>query len=235
MSGNRRHHERAVKREALLQKDQRDALARGVAVNRAALAPHNSYSPPEIIVRGYYVDVPFNCQTCGKPQIWTASQQKWWYEVAKGSVFSTATECRACRQQKKKQGEQGRAGGGDPNRYKDAGLLIARVRSEIEPGLLAAGFRPAGRNRRGARRALFIDYNRSDDLFTLSWDQHRARLTAELLTDGGCRLKAIAAAEFSGARSTADIEARLVPFMDAVRRFLEELSAPGRQRKDPVG
>jgi len=71
--------------------------ARGVLVNVAALAPNNSYGVPEFVRRGYYVDLPFRCKTCGKEGVWTATRQKWWYEVAKGFVYSTATLCHACR------------------------------------------------------------------------------------------------------------------------------------------
>ena len=77
--------------------------ARGVLVNPAALAPNNSYGAPAFVYRGYYVDVPFRCKDCGKDEIWTATQQKWWYEVAKGFAYSIATRCRACRRK-----EQGR-------------------------------------------------------------------------------------------------------------------------------
>ncbi len=71
--------------------------AAGIDVNRAALAPHGSYSEPDFVTRGYYVDQPFACAECGKAEVWTATQQKWWYEVAKGYVFTTATRCRTCR------------------------------------------------------------------------------------------------------------------------------------------
>jgi hypothetical protein len=56
-------------------------------------APNNSYGPPL-----YYRDYEFNCADCGKPQVWTAAQQKWWYEVAKGPIYSGAKRCRACRE-----------------------------------------------------------------------------------------------------------------------------------------
>jgi predicted RNA-binding Zn-ribbon protein involved in translation (DUF1610 family) len=55
-------------------------------------APNNSYSP-----KLFYEDMPFVCVDCGKDEIWTAKQQKWWYEVAKGNIQSTAVRCRACR------------------------------------------------------------------------------------------------------------------------------------------
>jgi hypothetical protein len=68
-----------------------------VGVNVAALAPNNSYGVPRFVERGYYSDEPFKCSNCGTEQVWTAWQQKWWYEVAKGYVYSTAKLCRACR------------------------------------------------------------------------------------------------------------------------------------------
>jgi hypothetical protein len=55
-------------------------------------APNNSYSP-----RTFYRDYEFSCIDCGSPEIWTAEQQKWWYEVAKGPIYSVARRCRACR------------------------------------------------------------------------------------------------------------------------------------------
>ncbi len=45
----------------------------------------------------FYIDVPFVCIDCGAHDIWTAQSQKWFYEVAKGSIFATASRCGACR------------------------------------------------------------------------------------------------------------------------------------------
>jgi hypothetical protein len=59
-------------------------------------APNNSYGPPE-----YYEDQEFACRDCGIVGVWTAEQQQWWYEVAKGPVFSGAVRCRECRQKKR--------------------------------------------------------------------------------------------------------------------------------------
>jgi len=70
-------------------------------VNRAALDPDGSYGVPDFVERGYYVDRPFTCKDCGKAEVWTATQQKWWYEVAKGGVWTTARRCRPCRQQER--------------------------------------------------------------------------------------------------------------------------------------
>ncbi|WP_238945951.1 zinc-ribbon domain containing protein [Vandammella animalimorsus] len=40
---------------------------------------------------------PFTCCRCGAQEVWTAKQQKWWYEVAHGPIYSGAKHCRACR------------------------------------------------------------------------------------------------------------------------------------------
>lgn len=53
---------------------------------------------------GFYVDRPFICRECGKKEVWMATQQKWWYEVAKGHIDSTAVKCHDCRKR-----EQARA------------------------------------------------------------------------------------------------------------------------------
>jgi hypothetical protein len=118
-SGKQRRTELQAKREAKQKKVERavkeaereiklKALARGIAVNRSALAPDNSYSFPDFVERGFYVDIPFECRNCGKPQTWTATQQKWWYEVAKGGVWTKATLCRPCRQRERARQEDAR-------------------------------------------------------------------------------------------------------------------------------
>ena len=67
-------------------------------------APNNSYSPPR-----YYVDKPFTCVGCGVEQVWTADRQKWYYEVAKGSIYGIANRCRECRRKRREQRERNRA------------------------------------------------------------------------------------------------------------------------------
>ncbi len=87
-----------VTRQKKRQIARRKAAGSGIArVNPDALAPNNSYGMPKFVQRGFYEDIPFTCSGCGAEQIWTGSQQKWWYEVAKGYAYSTAKYCRACR------------------------------------------------------------------------------------------------------------------------------------------
>ena len=54
---------------------------------------NNSYDPPL-----YYEDRKFTCRDCGAKEVWTAEQQRWWYEVWRGPIYATAVRCRACRQ-----------------------------------------------------------------------------------------------------------------------------------------
>lgn len=68
-----------------------------VPVNLSVLRPTNSYGTPDFVERGFYIERPFRCKDCGKSEVWTASQQKWWYETAKGDVWTVAVRCRACR------------------------------------------------------------------------------------------------------------------------------------------
>lgn len=56
-------------------------------------APNNSYSPPL-----FYEDISFTCRDCDVEGIWTAEQQRLWYEQWGGPIQSTAVRCRACRQ-----------------------------------------------------------------------------------------------------------------------------------------
>ena len=79
-----------------------------VPVNVDALAPYNSYGTPHFVARGYYEDIPFKCANCGNAQVWRAAQQKWWYEIAKGNVESTAKLCRTCRRREQARRQEAR-------------------------------------------------------------------------------------------------------------------------------
>lgn len=72
-------------------------------------------NPAEVVYRTaiitlplFYVDKEFICKDCGESEIWTARQQKWWYEIAKGNFESTAVRCRACRNKIKAEKEEQR-------------------------------------------------------------------------------------------------------------------------------
>lgn len=69
-----------------------------VPIDPTRLQPCNSYGHPLNLERGWYEDHPFRCRDCGAEQLWTAEQQKWWYETVRGSVYAIAVRCRPCRQ-----------------------------------------------------------------------------------------------------------------------------------------
>jgi len=64
-----------------------------VSADTTQQIPINTYGSPKT----YYVDIEFKCRDCGSDEVWTAKQQKWFYEVAKGSLHATAVRCRDCR------------------------------------------------------------------------------------------------------------------------------------------
>lgn len=45
----------------------------------------------------FYYDKEFQCRDCGKFEVWTPRQQKWWYEEIGGNIETTALRCRPCR------------------------------------------------------------------------------------------------------------------------------------------
>ncbi len=115
-SGKQRRAEITAKRKQKNAKRQLAAKAQerrfrpvlGPPVNEEMLAPNNSYGAPDFVRRGYYVDRPFRCVDCGKDEVWTGTQQKWWYEVAKGYVYSTAVRCRSCQRKRREQSAESR-------------------------------------------------------------------------------------------------------------------------------
>ncbi len=74
-----------------------------IAAKLSEQAPNGSWSPPL-----YYVDEPFTCVDCGVDEVWTAARQQWYYEVAKGSIYSSAIRCRPCRHKVKSRKESQR-------------------------------------------------------------------------------------------------------------------------------
>jgi hypothetical protein len=61
--------------------------------DQAKLLHDNTYGARPL----FYVDTHFTCRECGVEEVWSAAQQKWWYEEAKGKIDSRAVKCRACR------------------------------------------------------------------------------------------------------------------------------------------
>ena len=77
-------------------------------VNPSCLAPDGSRDVPEFVRRGYYIDLPFVCVDCGVAEVWRASQQRWWFEIAKGGLWTVAKRCRACRRTERTRSSEAR-------------------------------------------------------------------------------------------------------------------------------
>ncbi len=100
---------RAAASQKLKGGERRRAVIEGTApCNPDLLAPSNSYGRPAFVERGYYMDVLYKCQDCGKEETWSATQQKWWYEVAKGNVETRATRCNSCRRIERERRDEAR-------------------------------------------------------------------------------------------------------------------------------
>lgn len=69
------------------------------------LRHNNTYGPLPL----FYMDKVFYCASCKSQELWTAKQQRWWYEIAKGDINSTAKYCRACRDIRKGERDRTRA------------------------------------------------------------------------------------------------------------------------------
>lgn len=62
--------------------------------DRDLLARHNNTYGA---LPAFYADRIFVCRDCSEEQVWTAKQQKWWYEIALGPIDSQAVRCLPCR------------------------------------------------------------------------------------------------------------------------------------------
>ncbi|WKB51000.1 zinc-ribbon domain containing protein [Eleftheria terrae] len=82
------------------------SLPAGAVAATPSQLRHNCLCSP---LPDFYVDRPFRCRDCGIACVWRAERQKWWYEVAKGSIWSTAVRCAACRERQRERRAQARA------------------------------------------------------------------------------------------------------------------------------
>ena len=85
--------ERSAKNKAVDRYDGANRPIYAVETDHAELVHNNTYGPLPL----FYVDMPFECRDCGSDELWTAKQQKWWYEIVKGDINSVAIRCRGCR------------------------------------------------------------------------------------------------------------------------------------------
>ncbi len=86
---------REERRLAKLQKGQ---LVNGVEVPKNALAaePDAQNHQGGYSVKFYYQDIPYKCAGCGRPGVWTAQQQKRYFEKQKGNIYNEPKWCYEC-------------------------------------------------------------------------------------------------------------------------------------------
>ena len=88
---------REAERILALTSQQQGTHPTAVAADPEQLAHINTYGT----LPQFYLDRPFVGRQCGKPEIWKARDQKWYYEIAKGHTDAKAVECHDCRLAKK--------------------------------------------------------------------------------------------------------------------------------------
>jgi hypothetical protein len=105
---NARKNRHKKKYELLRDQKRKEVLAKSAPCNPELLTSKHSISDPPFVTRGYYLDILFKCKDCGEEDIWSATRQKWWYEVAKGDVWTTAIRCNACRRKERERKTEAR-------------------------------------------------------------------------------------------------------------------------------
>jgi hypothetical protein len=98
IAGRRRLRARIAKRTSVAPWREPDRVPMGaLPADQGKLAHDGTYGPRP----RFYVDEPFTCVDCGREEVWTAADQKWWYEEAKGKIATRANRCLACRRKRR--------------------------------------------------------------------------------------------------------------------------------------
>ena len=96
---------REEKRLANLQKAGR--LVKGIEIPQNALAanPDAQNHQGGYSAKFYYQDIHYTCAGCGRPGVWTAQQQKKYFEVQKGNIYNEPKWCYKCHSSRMKNKE----------------------------------------------------------------------------------------------------------------------------------
>jgi hypothetical protein len=73
-----------------------DAIPAGVEYIQRTRSSYSLHHRPP-----YYRDIEFRCQNCGRQNVWTADDQRHWYEQLRGSPYGTAKRCSECRRKRR--------------------------------------------------------------------------------------------------------------------------------------
>lgn len=78
----------------------------GVAVPKGAIAADLSQQTPSFFqVRRFNRDKQFTCNDCGAAEVWTAEEQKWYFEEIKAHPASKPVRCAMCRKKRREETE----------------------------------------------------------------------------------------------------------------------------------
>jgi len=95
---HRRQRTRISKRTSVVPWREPDRVPAGaIPAEQTKLLHDRTYGPR----LRFYVDQPFACVECGAEEVWTAADQKWWFEEAKGKIATRANRCLACRRKRR--------------------------------------------------------------------------------------------------------------------------------------
>jgi hypothetical protein len=90
----RRHRARIAERMSVEPWREPDRVPAGaISAEQAKLLHDRTLGPRP----RFYMDRRFTCVECGTEEVWTAADQKWWYEEAKGKIATRANRCSTCR------------------------------------------------------------------------------------------------------------------------------------------
>jgi hypothetical protein len=105
ISKNSVKRKREEKRLAKLQKEGR--LVKGVEIPKNALAanPDDQDHRGGYSAKYSYRDINYTCAGCGRPGVWTAQQQKRYFEAQKGNIYNEPKWCHTCHSRRMKNKE----------------------------------------------------------------------------------------------------------------------------------
>ncbi|MEP3478311.1 MAG: zinc-ribbon domain containing protein [Fuerstiella sp.] len=185
--------------------------------------PNSSWGPPV----EYYVDIRFQCVDCDSGEIWTAKQQKWYYEEAKGSLYATAVRCKSCREKRRLE----RSGKAPPNPLRTTQDFMRHLETELAEPLTAAGFTLAQTATLPARGSFTLDYSRGTLSLSCWYDASRSLLIAETL-DGNARHTRIAKRSRTCRADRWHILERITEFTKMVSEWCEDSLTNDEERVD---
>jgi hypothetical protein len=88
--------EREKKRIKNLEKEGR--IIKGVEIPKDVLPsdPDSQKHGGGYSAKFFYKDIHYTCEGCGKKEVWTAQQQKKYFEIQKGNIYNEPKWCYDC-------------------------------------------------------------------------------------------------------------------------------------------